>query len=180
MEYQGRLETIFHNHGAADFIWIDPKEIVTAQWVRMKCMFGCKGYGARACCPPSTPSVPECRQFFDEYEKGVIFHFTLTVESPEAGRERLKEINEKLLHIEREVLLQGYQKVFLLPASPCSACGEECAGTKDACRNPMLARPTPEGMAIDVFSSVRKYGFPIQVLTDYGQTMNRYAFLLVE
>jgi hypothetical protein len=35
-------------------------------------------------------------------------------------------------------------------------------------------------MAVDVFSTVRKVGYSIQVLADYAQTMNRYAFLLVE
>jgi hypothetical protein len=35
-------------------------------------------------------------------------------------------------------------------------------------------------MAIDVFSTVRQYGYPIEVLSDYSQAMNRYAFLLVE
>jgi hypothetical protein len=35
-------------------------------------------------------------------------------------------------------------------------------------------------MAVDVFSTVRQLGYPIQVLRDYSETMNRYAFLLVE
>jgi hypothetical protein len=35
-------------------------------------------------------------------------------------------------------------------------------------------------MAVDVFSTVRKVGFPIEVLPGYRETMNRYAFLLVE
>jgi hypothetical protein len=33
---------------------------------------------------------------------------------------------------------------------------------------------------LDVFSTARKYGFPIEVLSQYGQTMNRYAMLLIE
>jgi hypothetical protein len=35
-------------------------------------------------------------------------------------------------------------------------------------------------MAVDVFSTVRGYGYPIEVLADYSQAMNRYAFLLIE
>jgi hypothetical protein len=35
-------------------------------------------------------------------------------------------------------------------------------------------------MAMDVFATVRKLGYPIEVLTDYDQAMNRYAFLLIE
>jgi len=35
-------------------------------------------------------------------------------------------------------------------------------------------------MAIDVFSTVRKLGYPIEVLKDYSEEMNRYAILLVD
>jgi hypothetical protein len=35
-------------------------------------------------------------------------------------------------------------------------------------------------MAVDVFSTVRRIGYPIEVLADYRQAMNRYAFLLIE
>jgi hypothetical protein len=35
-------------------------------------------------------------------------------------------------------------------------------------------------MGVDVFATVRKHGFPIQVLKDYRDEMNRYAFLLVD
>jgi predicted metal-binding protein len=43
-----------------------------------------------------------------------------------------------------------------------------------------MARPCPEALAVDVFSTVRRAGFPIEVLTEYNQEMNRYALLLVE
>jgi len=35
-------------------------------------------------------------------------------------------------------------------------------------------------MAVDVFSTVTQYDFPIDVLSEYTQAMNRYAFLLIE
>jgi hypothetical protein len=35
-------------------------------------------------------------------------------------------------------------------------------------------------MAVDVYETVRKIGYPIDVLYDYSQEMNRYAFLLIE
>jgi len=31
---------------------IDPRSVVTAEWVRMKCQYGCSGFGASLCCPP--------------------------------------------------------------------------------------------------------------------------------
>ena len=48
------------------------------------------------------------------------------------------------------------------------------------CTNKNDARPGPESLAVDVFSTVRSVGYPIEVLTGYEQEMNRYAFLLVE
>ncbi len=33
---------------------------------------------------------------------------------------------------------------------------------------------------MDVFSTVRQAGYPIEVLSDYTQAMNRYAFMLIE
>jgi hypothetical protein len=34
-------------------------------------------------------------------------------------------------------------------------------------------------MAVDVFSTVRKAGYPIEVLADTSLAMNRYAFLMI-
>jgi predicted metal-binding protein len=179
MKGQQGLESVFNKYGITDFRWIDPKDIVTAQWVRTKCMFGCKNYGKHACCPPNVPSVSECRQLFNEYESGVIFHFAIAVEKPEDRYFWAREMNQTLWFVEREVFLQGYQKVLLLPMSSCGLC-EECTGVKEDCKNPKMARPTPEAMAIDVYSTVRRYDLPIEVLTNYKQTMNKYAFLLIE
>ena len=176
---KARLEAIFIKYGYSDFKWMDPPEIVTAQWVRNKCRFGCYNFGKRACCPPNTPPVLECRQFFDEYTTGAIFHFPKAFEKPEDRHEWSLIINEGLMSMEREVFLSGYHKTFLLPMAPCRVC-EECTGKKEDCKNPQLPRPTPEGMGIDVYTTVRKYGFPIEVVSDYFKTINKYAFLLIE
>ena len=176
---RAQLETLFNRQGYTDFKWIDPKEIVVAQWVRMKCVFGCGEYGRNASCPPNVPSVSECRQFFSEYGSGVIFHFQKRVERPEDRHAWTKEVNQGLTGLEREVFLLGYQKTFLLPMDSCNLCAE-CAGVREECEQPRTARPTPESMGMDVYSTVRRQGYPIEVLKDYTQTMNRYAFLLIE
>jgi predicted metal-binding protein len=51
------LERMFAARGFSDFRWIDPREIVVAEWVRMKCLYGCVEYGKNAACPPNAPSV---------------------------------------------------------------------------------------------------------------------------
>ena len=44
------LEELFRQHGYEDFKWLDPAEIVVAQWVRIKCMYGCPVYCQIVCC----------------------------------------------------------------------------------------------------------------------------------
>jgi len=150
-----------------------------AQWVRMKCMFGCSEYGRNASCPPNTPSVPECRRFFGEYKTAAIFHFQKTVDRPEDRGAWTRQVNMALLEVEREIFLSGYQKTFLLFMDSCRICSE-CVGERIECKNRVSARPAPESMAVDVFATARQFGYPIEVLSDYSQEMNRYAFLLIE
>jgi predicted metal-binding protein len=173
------LERLIGEHGYKDFKWIKPKDIVVADWVRMKCLFGCKNYGRNASCPPNVPSVAECRRFFYEYRTGVIFHFEKRVKKPEDRHAWTRGVSTGLLKLERAVFLAGYHKVFLLVMDTCSLCAA-CPGVRGECRNPASARPTPEAMAVDVFSTARQYDYRIEVLSDYSQTMNRFAFLLIE
>jgi len=172
------LEALFREHGVSDFKWIDPKGIVVSQWVRMKCTFGCGEYGHNATCPPNTPSVAECERFFKEYSEAAILHFPKKVKKPEDRHAWSRGVNLKLSKLERDVFLSGFEKAFLLFMDSCSLCSE-CAGDRGKCKVPRTARPSPESMAVDVFSTVKKHGFPIEPLTDYAQAMNRYAFLLV-
>ncbi|MHA2424918.1 MAG: DUF2284 domain-containing protein [Candidatus Thorarchaeota archaeon] len=172
------LEAIFLKHEFSSFKWIQPSDIVVANWVRMKCIYGCSTYGECASCPPNTPPVAECREFFDEYSDIAVFHFPIAVEKPEDRKEIMAKITRKLLAMEKEVFLAGCVKAFLLPPDSCSLC-TECVSSRADCKHPELSRPAPEGLAMDVFSSVRAVGYPIDVLTTYEDTMNRYAFLLV-
>ena len=179
MSSRKQLETLFLKHGFHDFKWFNPQNIVVSQWVRMKCMFGCKEYGKNACCPPNTPSVQECKSFFSEYSEGVIFHFEKTLDNPEMRHEWTNGINAKLLSLEREVFLAGNPKAFLLFVDSCSIC-PECAAERAKCKNKRSARPAPEAMAVDVFSTVSALDYPIKVLRDYSAEMNRYGFMLVK
>ena len=76
------LDTIFKEKGYSDYKWIDPQKIIVSQWVRMKCKFGCGEYGRGGACPPNTPSVAECEQFFIEYSDAVILHFEGDMDKP--------------------------------------------------------------------------------------------------
>ena len=44
-EKRQALDAIFRKKGYTDYKWIDPRKIIVAQWVRLKCQFGCGEYG---------------------------------------------------------------------------------------------------------------------------------------
>ena len=172
------LDMILNSKGYIDYKWIDSKKIIVPQWVRMKCQYGCGEFGRGGACPPNTPSVAECERFFSEYSDAVILHFEGTMDKPEGRHAWSHKINTKLLKLEREFFLAGNERAFLLFMDSCCFC-KECTGDRQTCNEPRMARPAPEAMAVDVYATVRQFGFPINVRTDYHQKMDRYAFLMV-
>ena len=76
------------------------------------------------------------------------------------------------------VFLAGFERAFLLFMDSCCFC-KDCSGNRETCEQPRMARPAPEAMAVDVYTTVRKFGFEINVRTDYDQKMDRFAFLMV-
>ena len=47
--------------GMDDAVIVETSKVFTAPWVRMKCQFGCAGYGQRLCCPPYSPNPEQTR-----------------------------------------------------------------------------------------------------------------------
>ncbi len=172
------LDQIFKRHGFDDYRWIKASAIEVANWVRFKCMFGCTSYGKKGTCPPQVPPVDECRAFFNEYTDAVLFHFVKKLEKPLDRIPWSKDLSQKLIKIEREVFWAGYYKAFMLFMDECRLCSD-CTGTREGCIHKDDARPGPESLAVDVFSTVRNAGYPIEVLSSYDQEMNRYAILMI-
>jgi predicted metal-binding protein len=172
------LDQIIKQHGFTDYKWIVPQQnIVVAQWVRFRCIFGCKNYGKKGSCPPAVPSIEECGKMIYEYENGIIFHFPMQ----SANRDDIIELMLQLVKLEHDIFLEGYYKVFLLQFDSCKLC-KECAAedTRIKCINKITSRPGADAMGIDVYKTAHNVGYPIQVVKDHDDTMNRYAFLLID
>ncbi len=173
------INQIVINQGFNDFKWIEAKGIVVAQWVRFKCMFGCPSYGTKASCPPEVPSIDECREFFKDYQRAILIHIEKKLENPDERDNWSKEINNQLLKVEREIFLAGYRKVFLLFMDECQLC-KDCSVNRENCHYKKMSRPCPEALGVDVFETAHKYGFPIEVLKDKTEEMNRFSIILVD
>jgi predicted metal-binding protein len=173
-----RIESILKKQDLADYRWINPHEIVVAQWVRVKCIFGCGNYGLAAC-PPNTPSVDECDRFFKEYKSGLIIRLNKFADKDSYPSDWSREMTNKLLDIEREIFLAGFQKVFLLNQARCSLC-TDCSGNRAECKDKTKSRPTPESFAVDVYQTVRNAELDINVIANTPAEINKIAILLIE
>jgi len=49
--------------------------IVVADWVRLKCRYGCRAYGKHLCCPPFAPSPEVMRRVVSEYKTAILARF---------------------------------------------------------------------------------------------------------
>ncbi len=179
MKSREQIEELVRKHNVNDFKWMDPSKFIIEQWVRMKCMYGCEEYGKTATCPPNVPTIAECREFFKEYTSALVIHYEQSFDRPEDRHDWTKNINSQLLKLERDLFISDFRKAFLLFLDTCTLC-EGCPAKREKCKDPRNARPTPEALGMDVYATVRQIGYPIEVLYDYTQTMNRYAFLMIE
>jgi predicted metal-binding protein len=151
---------------------IDPRSIVTAEWVRMKCQFGCRSFGMRHCCPPYTPTPDVTRKVIDSYHKALLLYKMLR-----EGDDR-KAFNDTIVHLEIEIFLDGYYKAWSMGSGPCRLC-KECDLTVP-CKFGYIARPSMEGCGIDVFKTARDNGFRIEVVRTHDEEMNLFGCILVE
>ncbi|HPL64500.1 MAG TPA: DUF2284 domain-containing protein [Syntrophales bacterium] len=156
---------------------INPANVVTAAWVRLKCQWGCK-YKLTHCCPPETPTPKETREILDCYKRAILCH-TEAPASPERGK-KMMETLKKMVDLEGEMFKNGYYKSFVLLAGPCVLC-RECSRKKDeSCTIPDRARPSMESFGIDVFQTARDHGLPIQPLREKTETQNLFFLFLVD
>jgi len=151
---------------------IDPHSVVTAEWVRMKCQYGCTGFGLRLCCPPHTPTPDLTRKVIDSYRKAILLHRRL------AKGERAKNFNETIVRLEIKIFLDGYYKAWSMGSGPCRLC-KECE-LNAPCKHGYEARPSMEACGIDVFKTARDNEYSIEVVKTPEEERNLFGLVLVE
>jgi len=181
--------------GACAFVKVHPSRIMTAQWVRLKCQYGCKNYGTRLTCPPYSPTPDETRRVLDEYSIAYLLKYEGFLGFDSYPPKNLKaSIRDLSLHVcdtvtamERHAYLSGYHKAFSYGAHRCSRC-QDCAIAADprsrTCNFAKVARPSLEAAGIDVFGTVELAGLPIDIsptkAVDCPERLPTFTLLLLE
>lgn len=155
---------------------VKPATVTTAEWVRLKCQFGCPGFGRSHCCPPHTPTPETTRKVIDSYHKVILLH--RHIPDGRKRREETKQFNKMIVRLEVDIFLDGYYKALSMTAGPCRLC-KECE-LNSPCKHGMEARPSMEACGVDVFATARGNGFPIQVVRTPEEQQNIFGLILVD
>ena len=162
-----QVEAVIREFGPKGLVRTGPSDVITAEWVRMKCQYGCGGYGQCLTCPPHSPTPRQTRRLLDDYE--TVYVMWWGADAPD---------RKDLAEIERRVFLAGYYKALMLACGPCGLC-DPCP-LEQPCRHPYQARPSMEACGIDVYQTAHRAGLPLKVVASRRDTPNYYSLLLVE
>ncbi len=143
--------------GSEIALWISPRDVVVDERVIWKCRYGCPGYSYFLVCPPFTIPPLEFERNLVKYERILLL------------RTRPEDINRVVVAVERKALSLGFHLSFGLKGGPCKLC-DECVTFGERCRKPEEARPSMEGVGIDVFATLKNAGIDESIAmgdTDY-------------
>jgi predicted metal-binding protein len=164
--------------GASDAAVLAPHEVATADWVRMKCLYGGCHVGRCLTCPPHSPTPGQTRALLDEYEKIVLLRFDVRPQRAEWLRAS-RRVVDVALGLERELFLAGRFKAFAIAGGrPCNL--DEPCGCPEDCDSRASLRPGPAGCGIDVFTTSGNAGWPLAVVHGPADPYHRFALVLVE
>ncbi|MEG0873714.1 MAG: DUF2284 domain-containing protein [Clostridiales bacterium] len=162
-----RLIALLKCDKITDMKIIDVQDVVTADWVKDHCRFGCSSYGDK-CCPPLSPTYEETAAKLSTYSQALL----IEGEPPTADFQKLMLRNEKI------AFKAGFYKAFAYWAGPCSIC-TECKMPKPP-KKCTATRPSMESAGIDVFATVRAQGYTMETRKDKTEFVKYFGLLLLE
>ena len=176
-----RLREVGKGYGLDSIKPFASEDIIVADWVNLKCRYGCSKYNHSWCCPPATPDPDKVRQILSEYSQALLLEGSQHL--PEFHRDNNRKRAELVrcwkgtVSLERLLFLEGYHKAFSLVGESCSLC-KKCVYPKD-CRFPQEKRPSVESFSIDMVGTLQRLGITPYVATEVSETFTFYAIILL-
>lgn len=175
MKYKKYLDLV-KKSGAVWAKIIDPKNVVTAEWVRFKCQYGCDGYRSCLTCPPYSPRPEQTKRMLEHYSKALIMVYDVPPDKTE--RVLRRKLRKDLTKLERVIFLDGYYKALGMACGPCNLC-KGCDLTYP-CKFGDIARPSMEACGIDVYSTLANVGYKLKVVKSYEEGCKFCSLILIE
>ncbi len=177
-----RLHEKGSNYGLESVIAFNIEEMVLANWVCLKCRYGCSQFNSNWSCPPATPTIAEVRELLKEYTTALLLVGSQTCSEfyRDTNRKRTDQVRywKGTVSLERYLFLEGYDKAFGLVSGACSLC-KKCAYPEN-CRFPMEKRPTVESLSIDLIGTLKNIGIGTPIAMDLKETFKYYSIILLD
>ncbi len=165
--------TGFIKEKGGEAVLIPIKDIVTGEWVRQKCFFGCSGFGHRFSCPPYTPTPSETRAVLSGYKTALLIRFVGDVgeTTPDrlVSRTMTRYVQEVMYELEVMAFSLGFYKELGYTGHQCGWCAHCKAKEQGAkitdCKNRTKMRPSMEAAGMDVYATCANVGWDIGILT---------------
>ncbi len=167
--------------GAADAKVIPASFVVVDERVRMKCAVPrCHLYGECVNCPPYTPTPDEMRKTLKKYKRAVLFKTHVSPKTDFLDDEtwhvghmaHQRKIHDITGAVEALAFNDGYYLAAGFAAGGCKTAlcaGQVCQFLDSGrCRFPLKARPSMEGVGIDVFDLVTRVGWDVYPIAVRG------------
>ena len=158
------------------------EKLIVAEWVHLKCRYGCDRYNTNWTCPPATPGPDKVKSIIDEYSLALLLVGSRSCPDfyLNNGRKRAGQVKcwKGTVILERMLFLEGYYKAFSLVGECCALC-KKCAYPQD-CLFPREKRPSVESFSIDVIGTLQNLGTTSKVATHRNESFNYYAIILLE
>jgi predicted metal-binding protein len=178
-----RYEAPEIEHTASSYRQIDPASVVIAEWVPLKCQFGCGGFNMSYACPPHAPSPAKTQAVVNGFRRALLYQFTipqLTPDNRDAYLKLYRKIHRAMVDVESTLFKDGYHKAFVFQFGGCMICDDCTAPEGKPCRFRHLLRPCMESSGMDVFETVRANGIDLETLKVRGETRNQFCLMLVD
>ena len=170
------------SYGLEKIIPFSIKKIDVAEWVRLKCQFGCSQYNTNWCCPPASPDLVKVRAVLQEYSQALLLIGSRQCKDfyLNNAKRRAEQVRswKEVVGIERQLFLEGYDKAISLVSGSCALC-KRCT-FPEACRFPKERRPPIEAFSIDLIGTLKNLGISTPVAQKTDDTFNYYAIILLE
>ncbi len=168
-------------YGLYSIVPFGVENIVVANWVNLKCRYGCSQFNSNWSCPPATPDVNEARSLLKEYTTALMLMGSQKCSEfyRETSKHRAGQVRywKGTVTLERQLFLEGYDKSFGLVSGACSLC-KKCAYPEN-CRFPMEKRPTVESLSIDLVGTLKNIGIKTNIAVDLSETFKYYSIILL-
>lgn len=176
IEREQLLSFIQNKNNNAEGVFIDPKDLVFEENVKMNCFY-CGRYNNNWRCPPNLPNI-DFQKMVSEYDAGLFVALNYHIDHDEdydvIRAESSLVLHKLLLTLEKWMWDHNSANAISFIAGSCKLCKGGCG--KERCNNPYMSRSPLEATGVNIVKSAKQYGIDIKFPTK--KELKRIGLLL--